>query len=404
MPIYTYRGMNKTGKEIKATLTSDNLLLAKQKIKASGILLLDIQEGKTGTEGGTKSSFSFKGRIKSQDLALMTRQFSTLIKARIQVVQALTALTEQIENHNLKIIISEIRNKVNEGSSLAQALADHPKIFDNVYVNMVEAGEASGNLDVVLLRLADFTEARVRLLNKLKSAMTYPVVMLFFSSVMIMVIFTTVIPKIAAILLNMKKTLPLQTRICIYLSQVMVNYWWMIIGGVIVFAYLIRQYLKTTAGERRFHALQLKFPVLGNLIKMVNISRFCSTLATLLNSGVPILTAMNIVKNLIPNVHMREAVEKAKISVSEGKTLTTPLIQSGYFPPMVTHMIRLGEQSGELEPMLEIVSKTYEEQVNTQLSSLTSLLEPIMLVVMGGIVGFVVFSVIVPMMQITSPT
>jgi general secretion pathway protein F len=300
------------------------------------------------------------------------------------------------------LVLADLKQKVNEGASLAKALQDHPKVFNSVFVNMVEAGEASGTLEIVLLRLADFTEAQVRLKNKVRGAMTYPIIMGVFGFVMMNIIFIFVIPQIAKIFISMKRELPLITQICIWISQFLQSYWWLVITSIIMVIFAARKYVSTSNGQSQWHALQLKLPILGILVKMINVSRFCSTLGTLLNSGVPILTALTIVKNLIPNVHMKDAVEKARISVSEGASITGPLVQSGYFPSLVTHMIRLGEKSGELEPMLKIISENYEDQVESKISGLTSVLEPIMMICLGGAIGFIVFAVVIPMMNLNS--
>ncbi len=405
MPIYAYKGLDRSGKEVKGDLNTDSINTAKQKVRALGIMLTDIREQKTAASSGGavgKTISRFQNRVTVEALALMTRQFATLIRAKIPVAEALHALVEQVDNETLRLVMSQVRQKVTEGSSLADALGDHPKIFDHIYVNMVSAGEASGTLEIVLLRLADFTEAQMKLRNKIKGAMTYPVIMGIFGFVMMMVIFIFVIPKIAKIFMSRKMELPIQTKLSIALSNFLVSYWWLVIIGIIGGAYLFRRYINSTAGKSNWDSLILKLPIVGILTKMINVSRFCSTLATLLNSGVPILAALSIVKNLIPNVHMREAVEKARLSVSEGASLTGPLIASGHFPPLVTHMIRLGEKSGELEPMLKIVSENYEEQVESKIGGLTSILEPIMMVLMGCAVGFIVFSVVVPMMSMNS--
>jgi general secretion pathway protein F len=401
MPIYAYKGLDKSGKEVKSSVNAESLIAAKARVKSQGIMLIDVKEQKTQS-GNRLPGFNRKGKVSVEDLALMTRQFSTLIKAKIQVVEALQALSEQVDSETLRVVLSEVKQKVNEGSSLADALNDHPKIFTNVYVNMVQAGEASGNLEIVLNRLADFTEAQMKLKNKIKSAMTYPIIMGTFGFIMMNVIFIFVIPKIAKIFISMKKDLPMQTKISIWISEFLQSYWWAVFIGMYVAFVLIKKYLATKKGESQWHALQLNLPIIGILTKMINVSRFCSTLATLLNSGVPILTALTIVKNLIPNVHMKDAIEKARISVSEGASIVAPLISSGYFPALVTHMIKLGEKSGELEPMLKIISENYEDQVESKISGLTSILEPIMMVCLGLGVGFIVFSVVVPMMSLNS--
>jgi general secretion pathway protein F len=401
MPIFLYKGMDRTGKEVKNTINVESIVIAKQRVKAMGIMLIDIREQKAqGTSGG--SLLNFSGSVPVDDLAMMTRQLATLIKAKIQIVEALGALTDQVENANLRLVLADLRQKVNEGASLAKALQDHPKVFSSIYVNMVEAGEASGTLEIVLLRLADFTESQVKLKNKIKGAMTYPIIMGVFGFVMMNVIFIFVIPKIAKIFISMKKELPVITQVCIWISNFLVNYWWLVIIGILAAIYSTMKYISTPKGMSQWHALQLKLPILGVLVKMINVSRFCSTLGTLMNSGVPILTALTIVKNLIPNIHMKDAVDKARQSVSEGASLAQPLAQSGYFPPLVTHMIKLGERSGELEPMLKIISENYEDQVQSRISGLTSVLEPIMMICLGTAIGFIVFAVVIPMMNMNS--
>lgn len=402
MPIYSYKGLDRTGKEIKNTLNVENLVTAKQRIKSMGIMLIEIKEQKAQGTSGKASLLRMSGSVPVDDLAMMTRQLATLIRAKIQIVEALSALTDQVDNANLRLVLADLRQKVNEGSSLAKALQDHPKVFNSIFINMVEAGEASGTLEVVLLRLADFTESQVKLKNKIRGAMTYPVLMGVFGFVMMNVIFIFVIPQIAKIFTSMKKELPLITKICIEISNFLVNYWWATFIAIGATIFLVHRYINTKSGQANWHKLQLKLPLLGTVTKMINVSRFCSTLGTLLNSGVPILTALTIVKNLIPNVHMKDAVEKARISVSEGASLTAPLMQSGYFPTLVTHMIRLGERTGELEPMLKIISENYEDQVQSKISGLTTILEPVMMICLGGAVGFIVFAVVIPMMNLNS--
>lgn len=401
MAIYNYKGLDKSGSEVKGTVNSEGLVAAKTRVRGMGIMLTEIHEQ---TSGSVKKSagFTFGNGVSIHDLSLMTRQLATLLRAKIQVVEAFTALVDQTDNPNLKITLSEIRQKVNEGSSLAKALGDYPKIFDNVYVNMVEAGETSGTLDVVLLKLADFTEGQVKLRNKIKSAMTYPVVMMGAGGGMIMIIFIFVIPKITKIFISTKKTLPLQTQICIWISNFLISYWWLVLIGAFLGWQAFTKWKATPAGRSKYDGLILKMPVVAEIVTMINVSRFCSTLGTLLQSGVPILVSMKIVSNLISNVHMKKAIEDSRQSVSEGASLTGPLIRSELFPPMVTHMIKLGEKSGELEPMLQIVAENYEDQVNTKLSGLTSVLEPIMMVMMGLVVAFIIFSVVVPLIDLNN--
>jgi general secretion pathway protein F len=400
MALFAYKGVNANGREIKASITAESESLAKVKLKQMGIMLLDIKEEKSKNKN--ESSFSILSSVSIKDLSLMTRQLATLTRAKVQLVEALSALVNQTDSPQLKIILSEVRSKVNEGVSLSKAFADYPKVFDNVFVNMVDAGEASGTLETVLIRLADFKESQVSLKNKIKGAMTYPIIMVLIGTIMMGIIFIFVIPKITKIFISMKKELPLQTKICIWISEFLQSYWYLVIFSAFAFWWIIQKYIRTKDGEKNWHKIILKLPIIGELATMINVSRFCSTLATLLNSGVPILASLKIVKNIVTNVHMQHAVELARESIQEGGSISDPLKKSGYFPSMVTHMITLGEKSGELEPMLEIVSKSYEDEVDTKLSGLTSVLEPIMMVGMGLAVAFIVFSVVVPMMDLNS--
>jgi general secretion pathway protein F len=242
----------------------------------------------------------------------------------------------------------------------------------------------------------------MRLKNKVQSAMTYPVIMMVIGTLMIGIIFVLVIPKLTKIFISRKMELPLATKICVWISDFLSGYWWALIIAVILGIIGFKKYIATEKGRSIFDSVTLKLPIIGEIVMMVNVSRFCSTLATLLQSGVPILPSMRIVANLIANVHMKRAVEEARTSISEGASITAPLIKSELFPPMVTHMIKLGEKSGELEPMLKIVSENYEDQVNAKLSGLTSVLEPIMMIVLGLVVAFIVFAVVVPMMDLNS--
>ncbi|MGZ3788698.1 MAG: type II secretion system inner membrane protein GspF [Bacteriovorax sp.] len=402
MAIYSYKGLDKNGKEVKGTLSAEGLTPAKARARAMGIMLIEISEQTSSSMKKSAAGFSFGNSVSIGDLALMTRQLATLLRAKIQVVEAFGALVDQTDNPRLKITLSEIRQKVNEGSSLAKALSDYPKIFDNVYINMVDAGETSGTLEIVLLRLADFTESQLALKNKIKGAMTYPIIMMVAGGSMIGIIFMFVIPKITKIFITQKRELPLQTKICVWISNTLLNYWWaLLLGGFALYTFVSR-YVKTEKGRSQFDTVVLKLPIVAEIVTMINVSRFCSTLATLLQSGVPILASMKIVSNLVSNVHMKKAVDEARVSISEGASITGPLVKSELFPPMVTHMIKLGEKSGELEPMLKIVSENYEDQVNTKLSGLTSVLEPIMMVGMGIVVAFILFSVVVPLMELNT--
>ena len=398
MAIFVYQGMDSSGRMVKANITAESIGQAKSKLSAQKIMLTSIMEQKSGA--ASTNSVSFGGGVDIESLAIMTRQLATLVRAKFQIVDALGALVDQTENARMKIVLSEVRQKVNEGSSLASALTGYPKIFDNVYINMVEAGEQSGTLEIVLLRLADFTTARMKLKSKIKSALAYPVIIGAIGSVMFGFILAFVIPKLAKVFVSMKKELPWTTKLCIALSDFFVNYWYLAIATPFVLYIAFRRYINTPGGRERWDRWLLRVPIAGTLVTMINVSRFCSTLATLLSSGVPILTSMRIVKNLVANVHMQRAVEQCGEQVREGGSMSRPLAESGFFPPLVTHMVALGERSGELGPMLEIVSESYEEQVDNRLNGLTATLEPVIMVFMFLILAFILFSVVTPMMEL----
>jgi general secretion pathway protein F len=401
MAVYQYKGIDHKGKEVTATITAETEVAAKQRLKSMSIMLISLKEKKTG-QASSKSSLNvslFKKKISITELALMTRQFATLVKAKIQIVEALNALSNQVDSEELKVVLNDIKTKVNEGTSLAKALGQHKDIFDTVYVNMVEAGEASGTLDIVLVRLAEFKESQMKLKNKVQGAMTYPMLMGIVGTVVLGVVFIFVVPQFAKMLQGQKRKLPAITEYTLAISNFLQNYWWLTIIMVIASVILFKNYIKTENGKRRWDKFILNAPIFGDIVKMINVGRFCSTMSTLLSSSVPILAAMSIVKNLMPNVWLQDAVEKSRTMVSEGGSMTPPLIESGYFPTMVTHMIKLGEQSGELESMLGIIAENYKDEVEQKMSGLTSLLEPVMIIVMAVIVGIVVMAVLVPMME-----
>ena len=399
MAIFVYKGIDASGRAVKANITAESIGQAKSKLSTQKIMLTSIAEQKSGAATGS-SSLSFGGGVSIESLAIMTRQLATLIKAKFQIVDALGALVEQTENARMKIVLSEVRQKVNEGSSLASALTGYPKIFDNVYINMVEAGEQSGTLEIVLLRLADFTDARMKLKSKIGAALIYPSIITLVGTAMFGIIFAFVIPRLAKVFVSMKKELPWTTKLCLTLSDFFVDYWYLAMPMPFIFYIAFRRYINTPRGRARWDRLVLRIPIAGRLVTMINVSRFSSTLATLLSSGVPILTSMRIVKNLVANVPMQEAVEQCGEQVREGGSMARPLADSGLFPPLLTHMVALGERSGELGPMLEIVSESYEEQVENRLSGLTAILNPVIMIFMFIILAFVLFSVVTPMMEL----
>lgn len=408
MAAFEYKGMDARGAAVSGIVDADSPKGARQKLRKQGVFPTEVWEQRAGqaTRGaGLNVSVDFSRyfqRVSMQDVSEMTSQLSTLVGAGIPMVEALTALIDQVENQGLKVILVEVREKVNQGISLADALRGHPKVFEDLYVNMVAAGEQSGALDVVLKRLTEYTEASVRLRGKLVQSMTYPMLMGSLSFFIVIGLFVGIIPRVKKIFDSFHATLPLITRVILGISDFVVGWWWLLVLLAGIAAYLARRWVKTPEGRRKWHSWMLTMPLFGRMNRLVAVSRFCRTTATLLASGVPILTAFGIVKNIVSNDIIAEAVGNASRNISEGQSVADPLKQSGQFPPLVTHMINIGEKTGELEPMLSKVADAYDEQVERQLSTLTSLLEPVIIVFMGGIVLIVALAVLLPMTRMSS--
>jgi general secretion pathway protein F len=402
MPVYEYKAINQDGKTIRSTLESDSLRNARSKLKKDGFFVVELRDKQKAKTASSKKRTSSAGGVNVSERAMMTRQLATLLKANIPLVEALNAVTEQVENPNLKEAMSDIKNMVNEGATLHAGLAKYPKIFNHIYVTMCEAGAASGTLDIILIRLAEFTEAENELSSKVKSAMLYPLIMVIFVLLMLSVLFIFVIPQMQAIFESAELKLPWYTEVVIGFSGFLVNYWLVVlivIGGSIV---LVRNWKNSDSGSKQWDAIILKLPVVGKIARLVAVSRFTRTLATLLQGGVPMLAAMDIVKNVVGNHVLASAIEDARNNISEGESVAVPLRRSGQFPPIVTHMITIGEKTGELENMLTQVADSYDFQVKTQIGGLTALLEPLMIIMMGGVIGTIVASIMIPMFEMAS--
>jgi general secretion pathway protein F len=402
MPIFEYRGMNKAGKNVRGTIDADNIRTARLRLKKDGIFIVDLKNRQTKRSKAKGKARGNTRKVGVEDLSMMTRQLATLLKTNVPLVESLTAVAAQVENSALKEAMSEIRDMVNEGSPLHRSMRKYPKIFNNIYVSMCEAGEMSGTLDVILIRLAEFTEAQNELAAKVKSAMLYPVIMLIFTFGMLMALFTYVIPKITVIFEQADMKLPWFSEVVINISGFMVNYWMaLLIGGAASF-FLFRNWKNTPSGSAQWDAIRLKLPVIGKLVRMIAVSRFTRTLSTLLTGGVPMLAAMDIVRNVVANAVLAKAVDKARDNISEGESIAGPLKQSGEFPPIVIHMISIGEKTGELENMLNQLSDSYDFQVKNQVDGLTSIMEPIMIIAMGGVVAVIVFAIMMPIFEMSN--
>ncbi len=408
MPVYQYKAMNAQGKSISGLIDADNENTAKAKLrqeKKFPTSIEEVEEGKVTRGKGLSMEIDLRvllGRIKTQDLAIALRQFSTLIGASIPMDNALMALSKQVENPLLMKIFTQVREKVTQGTSLANALKDFPKTFTPLMVNMINAGEQSGTLDQVLGRIADFSEDTLDRQQRIKSAIMYPIFMLFIGSGIMAYLVAFVIPKISQIFEGMHKTLPPMTLLLLGTADFIKNYWWFAIILGIAGYWLFSRWRKTPKGRKKFDRFTLWLPVFGPLIRKIAVSRFTRTLGTLLSSGVPIIESMNIVKNVVSNVIIEEAIDGAKDNIREGQSVSRPLEASGVFPPMVIHMIMVGEQTGELEDMLFRVADAYDREVASAITGMMALLEPVMILVMAGAVGFAVISILMPIMDMTT--
>lgn len=410
MAMFEYTGIDKNGKKLKGIKEADSAKALRANLRNSGIFVTAVKESSGGIEVGSSGKVGLKTEINLQKLferinvetiALATRQLAVLLQSGVPMVESLRALVEQVDNQALKRVLSQVRADVNEGMSLADAMGKH-KCFTNVYVNMVRAGESSGALELVLERLADFTEGQSRLQSKVLGALTYPMVMIVVALLVVVVLMTTVIPKITGLFAGAKVQLPLITRVLITTSSILSSYWWLLIIIVGLLIYAVLRLLKTPKWHARWDSMKLKIPVFGPIMQMVSIARFSRTLATLLSGGVPLLTTLQIVRNVVSNDALEKAIDDVREAVREGEDIASPLKRSGQFPPMVTHMIAVGEKSGQLEEMLSRIASAYESRVETRVSMLTSLLEPIMILVMGATIGGIIGAVMLPIMQMST--
>jgi len=402
MSVYEYTALDEKGRERKGFVDAMGVAAARQKLREEGVYPIEINQAADKKDAALSGvlGINFWQRVSTKDVSIFTRQLSTLLGAGIPLVPSLSVLIAQTKNQLLKQTLAQIREQVNEGKSLTQGMLNFPRIFPPFYVNMIRAGESSGTINLVLERLADFSENQQALMSKIRSALAYPIIMLFIGSAVIFLLMTFVVPKITGIFTDMHQTLPLITIVLIGISNFLKSFWWLILillaAAIAAFKYMTTG---TEAGKRLWDTAKLKIPVWGQVNLKIAIARFCRTLATLLQSGVPLLSSMEIVRNVVNNILIGEAISKASKDVEEGKGLSGPLTQSGLFPPLVTEMVAVGEQSGTLEKMLNRVATAYETESQSDIMVMTSLLEPLMILVMGLLVGFIVISILLPIFE-----
>ncbi len=395
--LFEYTGRTRSGEarsgDIKAKHREEAIAL----LRKQNIVVTSIKE-KEAT-GFSKLSIG-GGSVSVKDLAVFTKQFSVMIDAGLPLVQCLEALASQQENKFFQKTLFEIRGDVESGLTLADAMEKHPKAFDNLYVNMIAAGEAGGILDIIMQRLSIYIEKAYKLKAAVKSALVYPTTVFTFAILIVAVILWKVIPAFAGMFKSMGAELPLPTRIVVGASHFMVSFGWLVVVFVVLIVFGLRQYYKTDGGRHVIDGILLKLPILGMILKKIAVARFSRTLSTLVSSGVPILEGLYITAKTSGNAIIEDAILSTRKSVEEGRTVSDPLKDSGVFPPMVTQMVTVGESTGALDTMLSKIADFYEDEVDTAVASLMSLMEPVMIMFLGGLVGGIVVSMYLPIFKI----
>ena len=385
-------------------IDADSAIAARQKLRGKGVFPVEVKETSSIPEdvpAGQRTLSTLFKRVRSSELSATTRQLSILLGAGVTLVASLDTLITQITNPVLKKIMAEVKDSVNEGNSLAHSLALHPKVFSQIYINMVRAGEASGSLDVVLDRLAEFGENQQALRGRFRAAMAYPIFMFFVGSIVIFVLVSFIVPNIMRIFSEMQQTLPLPTLLLISLSSFFKSFWWLVLivlGGAVL---LVKRFIRTPKGNHIWDEIKLRVPVIGAINIKMAMARFARTLGSLLTSGVPILSALGIVQNIVGNILLAEVINNAIDEIEAGKSLAYPLSQSRWFPPIAVQMISVGEQSGELETMLHKIADVYERESESQILALTSMLEPVMILVIALAVAFIAISILLPIFDMS---
>ena len=395
MPAFVYKGKTRDGRAVAGEKVGENKEAVMALLRREQVLVSSIKE-----KGKEIALPKFGGGVPAKELAIFTRQFSVMIDAGLPLVQCLEILGSQQENKTFAKIIQTTRMDVEAGASLADAMRKHPKAFDDLFTNMIAAGEAGGILDTILKRLATHIEKAVKLKGQVKGAMIYPIAVLSIAGLAITIILWKVIPVFAGMFDSLGAQLPLPTRFVIALSQFIGRFMWLIVIAIVLIAVALRRYYATAAGRRVIDRALLKAPIFGDLLRKIAVARFCRTLSTLIASGVPILDGLEITARTAGNSIVEDAIMAVRKAVESGLTLAQPLKESGVFPPMVVQMIGVGEQTGALDAMLSKIADFYEEEVDQAVANLLTLMEPIMIVFLGTIIGGIVIAMYMPMFDL----
>lgn len=397
MPEYIYKAADSLGKVVEGVMSAPEEATLVSKLHTMGYMPIKISPSSTGQKLSLSMKFSVPlpfSAISGADLLAFTQELSTLIKAGLPLDRTLSIMVEITGNEKLKKVVQEVLKDVRGGRSFSDALALHPRIFDRLYVNMVKAGEAGGVLDIVLERLVDFQQRSQQLKSTVLNAMIYPIILISVMAIVIIVMLMFVIPRFSMIFETMGKTIPLPTQILLSSSQFIQNFWWLILAVVIIISVIFQRYRNTEQGRLNWDTVKLKLPLLRDLILKIEVARFSRTLGTLINSGVPLLGALTIVKEVIKNVVVSNSISDISKGAKEGKGVSAPMRVVGIFPSLAMHMIRVGEETGKLDEMLIRVADTYDEEVQNTTKRFISALEPVLILVMALLVGFIVLSLI----------
>ena len=404
MPVFQYKGIDAGGAARAGILDADSAKEARLQLRSMHVHVTELEPLSALTVGSSRRFLpKFLQKRHREEVVLLTRQLGTMLRSGIPLASCLTALVEQAGHQDLEVVLRDIREKVTQGATFADALAHHPGYFDDLFVNMVKAGEAAGNLDVILARLADFMQKQERIRAKVKAALAYPIVMIVFGILVVTVLMTFVVPRILSVLKKGPQKdapLPLPTQILVTVSTFMGNYWWAILIALIVLWLMFRVAMRSEEFQYKWDRFRLRLPILGDLFRKSAVSRFCTTFGTLLKSGIPALQALTIVKGIVGNVVLARVVDEIHQKIVEGADISGPVKKSGVFPPVVGYMIAVGEQSGTLEEMLERVAESYDSEVEITSQKVTSLIEPILIVCLSLVVGFIVVAILLPILQI----
>ena len=396
MAYFSYTAVDLSGRQIKAVMEADSEALVLGRLREQRLQVVDIRELKK------KNAAMGKQKVKMKSLVIFSRQFATMIDAGIPILRCLEILCGQTKDPVLKPVLESVQMDVKGGMALNEALAKHPNVFSKLYVNMIRAAEIGGILDIILDRLSGFLEYEAEVKGKIKSAMMYPVLVLIFSQLMLFVLFSFVLPKFKEIFNGMNAEMPTMTRVLFGIGDFMASSWWLIILGLVAFIFGIKMWGNTPRGRYQLDFFKLKFPIVGELTLKMSVARFCRTFGTLINSGVPIMRSLEIVGETLGNAVLASAIDTTRLSIREGNKLSVPLAASGLFPSMVTHMIDVGEESGRLSEMMIKVGDFYDAEVESTVKGLTSMIEPLLIIFLGVVVGFIAVSVMTPIFTIVN--